>query len=140
VIRAVLDANVFVSGFPAHGVPVADLVDRWRAGAFQLVVSEHILDAIARAWAKPYWHARLSQQQVDRALAVLRAEAEIVELTVAVQGVASHPEDDFVLATALSGAVDYVITGDKRLQRLGSYEGVTIVDPRTFLTILDALG
>ncbi|HEV2107585.1 MAG TPA: hypothetical protein VGR16_04930, partial [Thermomicrobiales bacterium] len=53
-----------------------------------------------------------------------------------VRGVAAHPEDDLVLAVAVSAAAAYLVTGDKQLQRIGVYHGVTIVSPRDFLTRL----
>jgi predicted nucleic acid-binding protein len=53
-----------------------------------------------------------------------------------VQGVASHPEDGLVLATAVSAKADYLVTGDSQLQRLGQFEGEAIVPPRTFLDYL----
>jgi predicted nucleic acid-binding protein len=61
-----------------------------------------------------------------------------VEITVEVRGVATHPEDDLILATAISARADYLVTGDRQLQALGSYQGVQIVSPRQFLTILQA--
>jgi predicted nucleic acid-binding protein len=50
--------------------------------------------------------------------------------------VATHPEDDLVLATAVSAHADYLVTGDRKLQRLGSYQGVRILSPREFLAVL----
>jgi predicted nucleic acid-binding protein len=58
-------------------------------------------------------------------------------VTVVVAGIATHPEDDLVLAAAVSAGADYLVTGDKQLLRIGRYEGVTIVSPRDFLTLLD---
>jgi hypothetical protein len=59
-------------------------------------------------------------------------------ITVSVAGTATHPEDDLILATALSVGVDYLVTGDSKLQRLRSYQGVTILSPRAFLEALTA--
>jgi len=56
-----------------------------------------------------------------------------------VSGVASHPEDDIVLSSAVSAAVDYLVTGDRQLQETGSFQGVKIVSPRDFLTLLERL-
>jgi predicted nucleic acid-binding protein len=42
-----------------------------------------------------------------------------------------------ILATAVSGGADYLVAGDKQLLKLGSFEGVRIVDSRAFLDILD---
>ena len=61
-------------------------------------------------------------------------------ITAHVAGAASHPEDDLVLATAVSAGAQYMVTGDAQLRKLGSYEGVTIVSPRRFLEILSQEG
>lgn len=140
MIRALLDANVLVSGFPAPGRTTSALIDRWRAGQFQLISSQHILAEVERAWIKPYWQARFGPELVERALALLRQEAVVTPLTVMVSGVASHPEDDLELAAAVSAQVDYLVTGDRMLQRLGSYQGVSIRSPRAFLDLLAAEG
>ena len=62
----------------------------------------------------------------------------VVQITVAVEGVATHPEDDLILATALSGQVEYLVTLDRQLLGLCSYGGVQIVSPQAFLAILAA--
>ena len=41
-----------------------------------------------------------------------------------------------VLATALSGKVDYLVTGDSKPQRLGSYQGVRVASPRQYVAII----
>lgn len=137
MIRAVLDANVLVSGFPAASGTMADLIDRWRVGVFQLVSSQHIIDEVSRAWTKPYWEARFSPAQVDRALALLEQEADVTPITVQAMGIATHAEDDMVLATAVSAQVDYVVSGEKGLLNVGSYQGVVSRSPRAFLEMLE---
>lgn len=137
MIRAVFDANVLVSGFPAASGTMANLIDHWRAGIFQLVISDHIIAEVSRAWTKPYWQARFSQVQVARALVLLEQEADVTPITVRVVGIATHPEDDLVLATAVSARVDYLVTGDTRLRDVGSYRGVVICSPRAFLDLLE---
>ncbi len=59
-------------------------------------------------------------------------------ITAEVHGVATHAEDDLILATAISARVEYLVTGDKKLQELRSYQGVAIVSPREFLDILES--
>ena len=88
---------------------------------------------MAHTFEDPYFRRRLSRQQMEADFTLLREEATVIALTVPVQGVATHPEDDLVLATAVSGPAEYLITGDRQLQRLGSYEGVVILSPRAFL-------
>jgi uncharacterized protein len=139
VIRAVLDANALVSGFASARDPAStpgELVRRWRAEAFELIVSEHLRAEVLRTFREPYFRRQLSPAQAGRATALLRYRATQIPLTVEVHDVATHPEDDLVLATAVSARAEYLVTGDEKLQRLGSYEGVRIVSPRAFLEIL----
>jgi predicted nucleic acid-binding protein len=46
--------------------------------------------------------------------------------------VCRDPDDDVVLGTAVAGKCEAIVTGDKDLLDLGSYEGIVIVSPRTF--------
>ena len=64
---------------------------------------------------------------------------DLLDLTAEVRGVATHSEDDLVLATAVSAKVDYLVSGDKTLQCVRAYEGVTIVSPREFRDIIERL-
>ena len=114
-------------------------MDHWKTGLFSLVISEHLLAEVGRAWTKPYWQARLDPNQIAQALALLRQEAEVVPVTAEVVGVATHPEDDVILATAVSAGADYLVSSDKQLQRLGFYAGVHILSPRDFLAVLDQI-
>lgn len=68
---------------------------------------------------------------------LLEQEAVLTPITRQVQGVATHPEDDLILAAAVSARADYLVTGDDQLQKLGGFEGVKIVSPREFLRLLD---
>lgn len=133
MIVAVLDTNVLVSAFPAHGTVPAMLIDAWRQGVFHLVISEHILEELAEAWKDPYWQARFSSTDSTAAIALLRSDAIMTALTVAVAGVATHPEDDLILATAVAGAATYLVTGDRKLRAVGTFQSVTILSPRAFL-------
>lgn len=136
---AVLDANVIVSGFVRSrpDSAVVRILDAWRLGLYVLVVSDHILAEVTRTFLDPYFARRLSAGQIEAALLLLQTGAEVVPLTANVSGVATHPEDDHILATAVSARADYLVTGDTMLQKLGEYEGVKIIGPRQFLELLN---
>ena len=67
----------------------------------------------------------------------LESRPVLVPITVNVSGAASHPEGDLILATAVSAQADYLVPGDRQLLTLQSFQGVQIVSPREFLTILN---
>ena len=140
MIRAVLDTNVLVSGFASVAQTTstpAELIRRWRFRRYSLIVSEPILYELEHTLRNEYFQQRLTPRDVDDALKLLGSEAIHIHLGLTVARVASHPEDDLILATAVSGDVDYLVTGDRALQALGSYQGVQIVSPRHFLGVLD---
>lgn len=135
------DTNVLASGVARRNPDAAPalFLDAWRGRRFDLLLSEHILAELARTLALPYFRRHVTPADAAAFIVLLRADALISPLTVAVRGVATHPEDDLVLATVLSGRADYLVTGDIKLQGLGAYQGVTIVTPRAFVTLLDRL-
>jgi putative PIN family toxin of toxin-antitoxin system len=140
VIVVVLDTNVLASGFIGEDKPDSvpgELIRRWRGKTFTLVISEPILAELADTFADPYFTRRLSPTAIAEALAALRVDAVIQPLTVVVAGVASHPEDDLIVATALSARAPYLVTGDRRLRERGVYQGVQLLTPRQFLALLD---
>lgn len=115
------------------------IVTAWQDTRFELVTSEHIIEETGRALRDPYFRKRFSDDQIERALLLLRRRATVTALTVRVQGVATHPEDDAVLSTALSAPAHYLVTRDRHLQELRAYQGVVIVSPPEFLRILRTL-
>jgi len=133
VRRVTLDANVLAPGFTSHGSASARLIDLWRSGTFTLVLSEHVLRELARTLTDPYFAARLPREDAAAVISLLSANAAVTELTVEVRGVATHPEDDAVLATALSGQASILCTRDKQLLRLRAYQGVAILSPGELL-------
>lgn len=133
MIHATLDTNVLAPGIAGAGSASNRLFRLWRDDAFTLIISRHILDEPQRALQDPYFAARVPGAEVDEAMRQLTANATVVELSVEVQGVATHPEDDLVLATAISGEASVLCTRDKQLLKLRAFEGIEILSPGEFL-------
>ncbi len=136
MIRAVLDTNILASGAIARRGTIAAILDAWRGQAFTLIVSQLILAELGRTLQNSYFATRLSPALREGFLDLVHNEAVVVPLRVTVTGVATHPEDDLVLATAVSGHAGYLITGDQPFQDLGLYQGVRIISPVVFLALL----
>jgi len=137
----VVDTNVLASGIVGFADPnraPALVLRTWQARAFTLAISDHILSELLRTLQKPYFMRRLTNEQIAAAELLLRRDALQVAVTATVFGIATHPEDDIVLATAVGAKARYLITGDTKLQDLGLYQDVTICSARAFLTLLAA--
>ena len=101
---------------------------------FQFVTSEPLLDELERIAVKKFGVA--APQARRQRLRVARSADVIFIRTVVTRFPAGHG-DNAVLATALDGRAEYIVTGDaKHLLPLGSIKSCRIVTPRQFATIL----
>lgn len=136
MITAVIHTNILASGSLAHSGNVAEIMDAIYDGRFRLAISEHILTELRRALENAYFAQRLSTQKVTTFVSLLRAIAAVVTPTLGVLGIATHPEDDIIVATALAAGADQVVTGDKHLQSVGAYGGTRILATGEFAALL----
>jgi putative PIN family toxin of toxin-antitoxin system len=139
MIRVTIDTTTLASGFVRPDPPPGRLITAWQRRLFTLVTAEPLLAELERTLAKPYFARALSSARARRYLELLRREAAVVPVTGRVPGVATHPEDDVVLATALSGRAQFLVTSDHGLLRLGTYSELVIVSAAQFLALLPGL-
>lgn len=132
MMLVVLDTNVLLSALISpHGAP--DVIYRaWRAAKFEVVTSLMQLDELRRASRYPKFQAILQPHQVGTMVSNLQRAIVLSRLTSDVE--ADDPNDAFLLAMALAGDADYLVTGDRRaglLQRR-SFGRTRIVTPSVF--------
>jgi putative PIN family toxin of toxin-antitoxin system len=135
MIRATLDTNVLASGVVTSAQTVnGQVIQAWRDNKYSLILSEAILTEFSRTLTQPYFSARLTAAQIEATVNLFRTEATIVPISVSVTAVATHPEDDPIIATALSGKAHYLVTRDEKLQKkVPEYKGVSLISPPVFL-------
>lgn len=139
MIRAVLDTNLFVSALISPlGIP-AQLLDLWRAERFLPLISEPILVEIERVLSQPRLRRGygLTVARIEALIMGLRRFALLTSGELEVTGVARDPDDDKLLACALEGNADYLVTGDHDLLDLGSYQGIPIITAAAFLQMFE---
>jgi putative PIN family toxin of toxin-antitoxin system len=106
------------------------IVQAWRHGAVDLVLSRYILDELMRVL--PRLNHRLKWQSHDFAdlVDILALEAELVEPDQPTKKLPRDAKDIPVLGTFLTAKADYLVTGDKDLLALA--EDFPIVSPADF--------
>jgi putative PIN family toxin of toxin-antitoxin system len=128
-VRIILDTNVFVSGVFFGGLP-ARILEAWRDGRIELVLSAEILDEyqrVGRILASQY-----SGVDLEPFLALVAVHAELVEAPALPQPVSADPDDDKFLACAIAAAVPMIVSGDKDLLDQAGWHSVRVLRPRQF--------
>jgi putative PIN family toxin of toxin-antitoxin system len=131
-MRVVLDSNILFSALISpHGAP--DVIYRaWRAARFEVITSRMQLDEIRRASRYPKLQAILQPAKVGTLINNLQRAMVLDRLSI--EDEADDPDDAFLLAMAVEGEADYLVTGDRcagLLQR-GHIGRTRIVTPAQF--------
>ena len=138
MLRAVLDASVFVSAVIHAEGPPGRIIERFlRTQAFTLVLSPSIIEEVLRALDYPKVR-RYLRRDLDATLWFedLVVLAELVSGAPQVSDVSEDPDDDKYLVAAVEGRATFVVTGDPHLLAVDPYEGIRVVSPRAFLDLL----
>lgn len=125
-MRVVLDTNVLISAIFWTGKP-KDILNVVRKRKVVFVTSQVLLDS-----NKPF---QLEENDAERVVRHIKDLAEIIRVTNRVT-VCKHEADNCVLECAFCGKADYIITGDKDLLGLKSFEGIKIIKAAGFLNII----
>lgn len=132
-LRVVLDTNVLISSL--H-FPEGALSAMWTPlyeGQFRLVLSPAIIGELADKLRHKFgWHER----ELLQMLRVLVRKADIVRPDVVERAVPTDPDDDRIIACAVLGRADLIVSGDRDLLRLKTYEGIPIVRPMDFVRMV----
>lgn len=137
MIRAVLDTNVLVSAaIKKDSKPERILLASGEH--FTLLCSEYIRDEVDRVLSRRHIRKLLPNAGYrEQFVVLLEGSAEFVRTLTAVQ-VSKDPKDNPVLACALDGKADYLVSGDRHLLALGTFKGIQIVTAEQFLRALES--
>ncbi len=125
MIRVVFDTNVIISGRLWSGAPRQALraADEGRVESF---ISETMLDELKDVISRPKFSERLAligktaEQVVQEHLQF----TTVIEVDPIPPTIEADPDDDMVLACALSSKADQIVSGDPHLLNLGVFEDI----------------
>jgi putative PIN family toxin of toxin-antitoxin system len=93
------------------------------------ITSEVLIDELEEKLLRKL---KISEADVAPILGKLRDEVEIVSPRPLSQPVSRDPDDDWVIATAVTGTCACIVTGDCDLLHLHAYGGIRIIEPGAF--------
>lgn len=131
-MRVLLDTNVLISAILFGGVP-RQLLEAALAGDIALITSQPLLAELETVLTRKF---EFPTSMTASIRAELEGLSEVVE-PVQIERVTRTVADDLVLATAVAGAAEMLVTGDKELLEMKAYEGIPIQTARHLVDRLE---
>jgi hypothetical protein len=135
-MRVILDTNVLLGALISPHGPPDVIYQAWRAARFELVTSKVQRDELRRVSRYPKLKTILPAHRLGTMVNNMQRAMVLDTRPPLPEGIeANDPNDGFLLAMAVAGEADYLVTGDRRaglLQRGGIGRRTRIVTPATF--------
>lgn len=132
-MRVVLDTNIYISTLISREGVAAQSLSLWIAKQFDLVTSHEQIEELRRVSRYDRVATLINRAEVGSLVNALRAKALVVGDLPEVDA-SPDPDDNVILATALAGEAQYLVTGDKAdLLSLEKVQGVRIITVRSFV-------
>jgi len=132
-MRVVLDTGVLIAALITSNTPPDRIYRAWRKGRFKLITSEWQLDEFRRVSRYPKLRTYIKPAEAGHLVNGLRLHANVLPSLPKVD-LSQDPDDNPILAMAIAGQADYLVSGDKRdLLSLGRVYETPIVTAAVFL-------
>jgi len=131
-MRVVLDTNIFISAL--LGGILGVIVDKWKAGKFTLIIT----DASAREYLDVINRSKFnfSEDEIIATTHYLLQSAEFITPQEEITVIVIDPTDNKFLEAAVTGKVNFIVSGDSHLLELKVYQGIAIITAREFIVQL----
>lgn len=129
-MKVVLDTNVLVSGIFWKGLPFT-ILQAWATNRFAVIVSKDILEEYFAVL-----HRIDRQGDIANRWSVFLLEHAIVVKDRYRVNLSRDVRDNKFISTALSGGVDFIVSGDDDLLSLQKRSPIPIVRPRSLVPLL----
>lgn len=130
--KVVIDTNVVVSTFGWGGKP-ADIIRLITSGKVLNFTSIEMLAELKKVVG--YSRLAFSETLQAEIIEIMFNASSIVERHELVNIIDDDTEDNKILECAISAGAEFVVSGDKHLLTLKSFEGIKIVTPEEFIKI-----
>jgi len=130
-MRVFLDTNVLVAAFATRGI----CADLFRAVLLEhdLITGEPVLQELNRVLLRKL---KFPEAQTREIILFLRNQAEVAKPKKAAAWPESDADDRWIVAAAIEGKAEVLVTGDRDLLEAKGQSGIRIVSPRGFWQLL----
>ncbi len=131
--QVVIDSNVWISGLVFGGNP-EKILRLFIEGQIIVVCAEELLSELRRKITQrfPLFLPNLSLLEAS-----IREDALFISLGTVQITASRYVEDNKFIETALTGQVSFIVSGDKDLTDIGSFQSINILKPKEFLELFN---
>lgn len=136
MIKAVIDANVWIGAVAANGV-CRSVIEAFKQDLFTVIYPTHLLSELSDVFQRRKFK-HINPDLTSELLRLIQLKAILISIPPEYSpSVSLDPKDNPYLACAYIANCDFIVTGDeKHLLCLESYEQTKIISPAQFLNIL----
>lgn len=141
--KVVFDTNIFVSALIVKtGIPAKILRQHKK---FHIITAKEVLSEVNEALHYPHIQKRYTKYVTKRDIQAYNDTLQRLSRVIGIKAITKKItanaipddlDDNIVLACAVDGNVDYIVSGDPDLLDLKKYKGITILSPSDFLDLL----
>jgi putative PIN family toxin of toxin-antitoxin system len=138
-MRLVIDPNLLVSYLLTHRGPIARIMDVHLAEEnYTLLTCVQLLEELEHVLQYQKFRQYFTSETGIRFVALIASVSELVDVPDKVPKITRDPKDDTLIACALAGSADFIVSGDKDLLDLKKVGNLRVVSARYLLEeILD---
>ena len=134
-MRAVVDANVIISGLLSSGGAPARVLVAWLEGGYDLVVSPLLLEELERALAYPKLRKRVSEEEAQELIELLLREADVRDVPIGPPPVRATDLGDDYLISLVAETQSVIASGDRHL--LDLRQDIPVYAPGNLLSLIE---
>ena len=135
--RVVLDVNVLVSSLINPRGSTGQIQGAWRRDEVSVITSKAIITKTEEVLRRPHIFALFppsrAEARIQGLLALLQNQTILTPHALNLMVIEDDPEDDNIIIAAVEGNADCIVSGDRHLTNLKSYQGIPILSPAEFL-------
>jgi putative PIN family toxin of toxin-antitoxin system len=138
MLKVVLDTNVLVSAYLVPGGKPARILSLARQGKLTICLSPPILSEVKQTLLRPKLQKihKATAKETERFLKALTSVVVMTAGTEEIDAVKDDPDDNKILACALEGEANFIVSGDHHLTDMKVFQNIPIVNPDAFLTFM----
>jgi putative PIN family toxin of toxin-antitoxin system len=129
-MKIILDSNVIIAAFSSNGL--CHSLFELCVTKYNIIISDHILSEVHRILHDKF---KMPPKKVDEVIHYLKEFCNMQKYEKLKENVCRDKDDDEILALAKSASVDYIITGDKDLLILETFDSIPIISHWNFWQI-----